>query len=248
MALSKNPISVQPAFAPVSSFPKPIPLPAGMSNNAMQGIQALATAIAAGNAQLISDQNTAIADYTASVNESKAIFKIPQLIKVSLHSTHSANAQATNVTFFNEDSYTPCPTDNTTGKTAPGSLSCNYGDGRFGKFYNQLFRSVNGGQGLLVYGFNVQCKDGNGNDDPAQLSALNITINDEDGNGNQIPTIIDLADAARNNQFKSGLYTVKSRFFLTSLNQIKLTMLGDNVVDHNVILAFRTTPYAEDVK
>jgi hypothetical protein len=126
---------------------------------------------------------------------------------------------------------------------APAGVTVAYSDGFGGKLLENIIRGINGGNGLLIYGFNVTGYDKNGVKDDVTVNDSNITMNYYNGTGkNAIPFQINVSGSERNTQFKDGLFTVKVPFMVNIMSQMRASLSGD---DAKLQFVFFTQPIAD---
>lgn len=111
----------------------------------------------------------------------------------------------------------------TTNGSATASIVNTYGDGANGLVYEQLFRSANGGRGVLILGFTIVATVG-GSQSSTPFNTLSLTLNSSNGQGSLIPVNIDLTEAIRNTQFLSGTLTVSKSFYMNGIEQLRYNL------------------------
>ncbi len=135
---------------------------------------------------------------------------------------------AANITsyFFNEDVFNATATNNGSGAS---SVVITYSDGWSGNGYNNLGKSVNGGNGILAYGFTLEIiTTSGGAQNGTALNASNPTYLTSSLVGStQRPNPMPLNSGTRNNQYQLGTMTVKKNMYFSSVNQFShLTTVG----------------------
>lgn len=150
-------------------------------------------------------------------NKVIGFFPVPPKITVTVENTNSSGGDL-EINIFNPNSF----------NAAPSGVTVTYSTGFSGKSLEQLVRSINNGNGLLLYGFNVTGYNSSGvkSDTVINESALEARYYNLYGTS-YVPVQIDVSGAERNTQFKDGLLTVKVLFTLNALMQLKMN-LGQN--------------------
>jgi hypothetical protein len=121
-----------------------------------------------------------------------------------------------------EDAVTGYAFNTDTYKTNVGGATVTYSDGFDGKFINKLAADS---EGLLFYGFNVTGYDAEGVKSDAVVNALAMELRSYNGYGDSyVPTPFSIAGSERNTQYKDGLFTVKTKFVLNCVEQIKVAL------------------------
>lgn len=170
------------------------------------------------NRQAVADVTSVNVGKTAitPLNEGKVIgfIPVPEKITVTVTNTNVAGG-ALEISMFNNDAFTPLPA----GVTVVDSV------GFLGKLLNKLMASINNGQGLMIYGFNISGFDSAGVASDTVLNSSALEMRYFTGRGSSfLPVGIDIAGSERNTQTKDGLMTVKTMIMLNWLSQLKVTL------------------------
>jgi hypothetical protein len=200
--------------------PKSASLPAGAQANAMAVFaNTLGTAITNAN-----KQNTqGIFDLRNGVVND---MPLPPAVKFTSASNNAADAETVTQYIFNNNSFTALVTDNGSGAS---SITNAYSDGFSGKWNEQAMRSYAGGQGLRVYGFNVQYTIA-GVANPSALVGANMAWTVYNGYNKSIPYDLDFSQALRNTQYNAGLLTFQWDAFLSSVGQFQIEVPANNTL------------------
>jgi hypothetical protein len=163
------------------------------------------------------------------------IYPVPESVDVSVSSATGANAVATTVYLLNQDTYSNI-TNNTSGAN---SITYTYGDGNACKTYNKILATANAGQGMKIYGFNIDFTSiADGSAQPADIATSAVKLLVADGTGGMIPVPIRVQKAQRNTAQDRGLLTVKWEGYINALTQISLVV----AVGHTATLSLFTQP------
>lgn len=147
-------------------------------------------------------------------NKVIGFFSVPPKITVTVENTNIAGGDL-EVNIFNQNSF----------NAPPAGVNVTYSTGFSGKSLEQLIRSINNGNGLMLYGFNITGYNSAGvkSDTVINESAIEARYYNLYGNS-YLPVQIDVAGAERNTQFKDGLLTVKVLVMLNALMQLKMNL------------------------
>jgi hypothetical protein len=160
------------------------------------------------NAGIVDVSNGKIVNYTPK----------PTSLSVTVESDNEAGAATAEINIFNNNRYVALDTDNGSGA---GSIDYTWGDNNSGKTYENLFSSLNGGQGIGIRGFTLQVTTRSTNDTNGSLfNTMNMNIMAVNGQGKLMPFNTDLAEAIRNSQYVAGTLTVKFPFVMNAFMQI----------------------------
>lgn len=170
------------------------------------------------NRQAVADVTSVNVGKTAitPLNEGKVIgfIPVPEKITVTVENTNVAGG-ALEISMFNNDSFTALQA----GVTVVDSV------GFSGKLLNRLIQTINNGQGLMIYGFNISGFDSAGVASDTVLNSSALEMRYFTGRGTSfLPVGIDIAGSERNTQTKDGLMTVKTMIMLNFLSQLKVTL------------------------
>ncbi len=187
------------------------------------------------NRQVITDLTNTDAGKTAitPINTGEVMdFKsVPKKITITIENTNVGGGPL-EVAFLNNDTFGALPG----GVTVVDS--CGFG----GKLLNKLIGSINKGNGLLTFGFNITGYDAAGDKSDAVINSCALEARFYKGYGSSyIPAEIDLSGNERNTQYKDGLLTVKMQMLLSWIMQLKVTLDAKEKVQ----IVFNTTPMVD---
>ncbi len=154
------------------------------------------------------------------------IFPITESIDFSAASNNADGGAITKIYFFN-NGIVPLVTTNGSGAN---SIVNTYGDGYNGVVYDRLFASATQGQGVKVYGFNIDFLAADGSQNPNALTTAQLSLQVQDGNGNMIPVPLKIERAKRNTQYIAGLLTVKWVGYINCLCQFSCNLPKGNTL------------------
>lgn len=170
------------------------------------------------NRQAVTDITSVDSGKTAitplNAGEVIGFIPVPKTITLTITNTNVAGG-AIDISALNNDSFTALPA----GVTAVDSV------GFSGKLLARLMQSINNGQGLMIYGFNISGFDSAGVASDTVLNNAALELRYFTGRGTSfVPAALDISGAERNTQTKDGLMTVKVMFMLNWLTQLKCNL------------------------
>lgn len=157
-----------------------------------------------------------------SGNTTYNINKVPSSFTFSSASDNGAGGATVTQLAFNNAALGAAITTNG-GAGGAGSIVNAFGDGNGGLIYDQFMRMANNAQGVLMLGFTVIATVG-GVQSTVPLNTLNMQLVGSNGQQGLVPVTFDVGEALRNNAFLAGTLTVKARFFLNAISQIRFSL------------------------
>ena len=162
------------------------------------------------------NQNSGV--YDISAGQVIAGVKIPTSLSVSVKSITGSGAVSKTINLFNNTLFGEVVTNNGSGAN---SIITTFGDANSGKTYAQLMAIANNGNGINIKGFTVKAKvNSTGAAAPEFFTTANLKVLLDTLKGDKIPFEIDLDEASRNTQFKSGELTLFCPIQLNALMQL----------------------------
>lgn len=153
---------------------------------------------------------------------------VPTSFNVTTSSNNGAGAATVTQYLFNESVLNAAKTTNGSGAA---SIVNTYNDGFSGKVYDQLFKTMNTGQGILMKGLTIQITGyTSGSQIASPFATLAFNVITANGMGSTIPVPIDFSEALRATNFQSGTLTILRPFFFNALSQVQLQLPKDTVI------------------